>query len=175
VPDKSIDPHVAQWEDILRSYVSAVRELSNVIKASLQWSWSKREGVTYSSLCYLCQSLPFACMQSSTNGLTHLESHEGSHWTLCSANHNTTTLSIFRVVILSSSVMGQVSSCSGQQQEASHRSKGLKLKSFPDLVTLPPELAVQVLSYLDATDLCLASCVNEGWCSLANVEQLWKG
>lgn len=68
--------------------------------------------------------------------------------------------------------MGQVSSCSGQQHDQQQRT--LKLKSFPDLVTLPPELAVQVLSHLDATDLCLASCVNEGWCSLANVELLWK-
>ena len=70
--------------------------------------------------------------------------------------------------------MGQVASCSSQQTRA-HHGRGLKLKSFPDLVTLPPELAVQVLSYLDATDLCLASCVNEGWHSLANVELLWKG
>jgi F-box protein 8 len=71
--------------------------------------------------------------------------------------------------------MGQVSSCSGHQQLRSHGNKPLKLESFPDLVTLPPELAVQVLSHLDATDLCLAACVNEGWCSLANVELLWKG
>lgn len=72
--------------------------------------------------------------------------------------------------------MGQVASCSRQQQQArAQHGRGLKLKSFPDLMTLPPELAVQVLSYLDATDLCLASCVNEGWCSLANVELLWKG
>ncbi len=72
--------------------------------------------------------------------------------------------------------MGQVASCGRQQDQARHRdSRRLKLKSFPDLVTLPPELAVQVLSHLDATDLCLASCVNEGWCSLTNVELLWKG
>lgn len=70
--------------------------------------------------------------------------------------------------------MGQVASCSSQQARAQH-GRGLKLKSFPDLMTLPPELAVQVLSHLDATDLCLASCVNEGWWSLANVELLWKG
>lgn len=69
--------------------------------------------------------------------------------------------------------MGQVSSCGGYHQQQPRQ--GLKLKSFPDLMTLPPELAVQVLSHLDATDLCLASCVNEGWCSLTNVELLWKG
>ena len=74
--------------------------------------------------------------------------------------------------------MGQVASCGGGRQHDHARhwdGRRLKLKSFPDLVTLPPELAVQVLSHLDATDLCLASCVNEGWCSLANVELLWKG
>ena len=70
--------------------------------------------------------------------------------------------------------MGQVSSCSSQQTRPQD-GRGLKLKSFPDLMTLPPELAVQVLSHLDATDLCLASCVNEGWYNLANVELLWKG
>ena len=68
--------------------------------------------------------------------------------------------------------MGQVTSCSRQDPLVD---RGLKLKSFPDLVTLPPEVAVQVLSHLDATDLCLASCVNEGWHSLTNVELLWKG
>lgn len=72
--------------------------------------------------------------------------------------------------------MGQAVSCSGQPQVRGHGGRhGLKLESFPDLVTLPPELAVQVLSHLDATDLCLASCVNEGWSNLANVELLWKG
>ena len=50
----------------------------------------------------------------------------------------------------------------------------MKLESFPDLGTLPPELAVQVLSHLDATDLCLASCVNDVWFSLASVDPLWK-
>lgn len=49
-----------------------------------------------------------------------------------------------------------------------------KVNSFPDLARLPPEVAVQVLSHLDATDLCLAGCVNELWSSLANVEVLWK-
>ena len=49
-----------------------------------------------------------------------------------------------------------------------------EIKSFPDLALLPPEVAVEVLSHLDATDLCLAACVNELWWSLANVELLWK-
>ena len=68
--------------------------------------------------------------------------------------------------------MGQVSCrhCRNKEKE-----RALQLESFPDLTTLPPELAVQVLSHLDATDLCLASCVNELWCSLTNVEPLWKG
>ena len=64
--------------------------------------------------------------------------------------------------------MGQAA-CSGRQ-----RYRHQQLKSFHDLVLLPPEVAVQVLSHLDATDLCLASCVNELWCELANVELLWK-
>jgi len=72
--------------------------------------------------------------------------------------------------------MGQAVSCSGHPQARNPGGRrGLKLESFPDLVTLPPELAVQVLSYLDATDLCLASCVNQDWSNLANVELLWKG
>lgn len=49
-----------------------------------------------------------------------------------------------------------------------------KKKSFPDLVEFPPEVAVKVLSYLNATELCLAGCVNEKWQLLANVETLWK-
>ncbi len=65
--------------------------------------------------------------------------------------------------------MGQRVSCASRQGVRQGR-----MKSFPDLVTLPPELAVQVLSHLDATDLCLASCVNEVWSSLANVDPLWK-
>lgn len=53
--------------------------------------------------------------------------------------------------------------------------RSVTIQDLPDLATLPPEVAVQVLSHLDATDLCLASCVNESWYSLANVEILWKG
>ncbi|KAK0062148.1 F-box only protein 8 [Biomphalaria pfeifferi] len=43
---------------------------------------------------------------------------------------------------------------------------------FPDLADLPPEISLEVLSHLDATDLCLASCV---WSHLANDEFLWQG
>ncbi len=75
--------------------------------------------------------------------------------------------------------MGQVN-CSDHHGNMGRRdrlrgNKSYQLENFPDLVHLPPEVAVQVLSYLDATDLCLASCVNELWCSLTNVEPLWKG
>ncbi|XP_067885404.1 F-box only protein 8 isoform X2 [Heterodontus francisci] len=43
---------------------------------------------------------------------------------------------------------------------------------FPDLGLLPPELSLTILSYLNATDLCLASCV---WQDLANDDVLWQG
>ena len=42
---------------------------------------------------------------------------------------------------------------------------------FPDLITLPKEIGLLVLSYLDATDLCLAACV---WNHLGNDEVLWQ-
>ena len=45
------------------------------------------------------------------------------------------------------------------------------LEKFNDLTQLPPEVAVQILSNLNATDLCLASCV---WKDLAENELLWK-
>ncbi|GAB1611142.1 F-box only protein 8-like [Argonauta hians] len=50
--------------------------------------------------------------------------------------------------------------------------KGLKRVQcgFPDLRELPPELSLAVLSYLNATDLCLAACV---WDTLGNDELLW--
>jgi F-box protein 8 len=44
-------------------------------------------------------------------------------------------------------------------------------ESFPDLSELPPELALEVLSKLKATDLCLAACV---WQQLASDEILWQ-
>ena len=39
-----------------------------------------------------------------------------------------------------------------------------------DISQLPPELALQILKNLNATDLCLAACV---WRTLANDEILW--
>lgn len=45
-------------------------------------------------------------------------------------------------------------------------------RSFPNLATLPPEMAQFVLSYLNATDLCLAACV---WDQLGNDDILWQG
>ena len=42
---------------------------------------------------------------------------------------------------------------------------------FPDLESIPPELSLQILKYLNATDLCLAACV---WSSLANDDALWQ-
>jgi hypothetical protein len=41
---------------------------------------------------------------------------------------------------------------------------------FPDLSEMPPELSLQILKHLNATDLCLAACV---WSSLANDNVLW--
>lgn len=41
---------------------------------------------------------------------------------------------------------------------------------FPDLNNLPPEISLQVLSNLNATDLCLAACV---WKDLGSDEILW--
>ncbi|CAH1777137.1 unnamed protein product [Owenia fusiformis] len=45
-------------------------------------------------------------------------------------------------------------------------------EKFPDIAQLPPELALLVLSKLDATDLCLAGCV---WKDLGQVDILWQG
>merc|ERR550519_2511335 len=45
-------------------------------------------------------------------------------------------------------------------------------EKFPDLSNLPPELAINVLKHLNATDLCLASCV---WQQLASDNILWQG
>jgi len=41
-----------------------------------------------------------------------------------------------------------------------------------DISQLPPELALEILKNLNATDLCLAACV---WQTLANDEILWLG
>jgi len=45
-------------------------------------------------------------------------------------------------------------------------------EKFPDLSSLPPELAIQVLQNLNATDLCLAACV---WQQFATDNILWLG
>lgn len=50
--------------------------------------------------------------------------------------------------------------------------KGKDQQGFIDLEMLPPELSITILSYLNATDLCLASCV---WQDLGNDEYLWQG
>ena len=55
------------------------------------------------------------------------------------------------------------------QQEEDQEQGGHK---FPDLSHLPPEVALQVLKNLNATDLCLASCV---WQQLASDNILWQG
>jgi len=46
------------------------------------------------------------------------------------------------------------------------------IEPFKDLTEFPPEIAISILSNLNATDLCLASCV---WQGLAEDEILWKG
>ncbi|CAI9744437.1 F-box only protein 8-like [Octopus vulgaris] len=51
-----------------------------------------------------------------------------------------------------------------------YTTKTLTSSGFPDLRELPPELSLAVLSYLNATDLCLAACV---WDTLGNDELLW--
>ena len=56
-----------------------------------------------------------------------------------------------------------------QEQEAETNTVTQK---FPDLSHLPPEVALQVLKNLNATDLCLASCV---WQQLASDNILWQG
>ncbi|KAF3851794.1 hypothetical protein F7725_005149 [Dissostichus mawsoni] len=49
---------------------------------------------------------------------------------------------------------------------------GKERHGFIDLEMLPPELGITILSYLNATDLCLAGCV---WQDLGNDEYLWQG
>lgn len=49
---------------------------------------------------------------------------------------------------------------------------GKEPHGFIDLEMLPPELGITILSYLNATDLCLAGCV---WQGLGNDEYLWQG
>ncbi|XP_041839504.1 F-box only protein 8 isoform X3 [Melanotaenia boesemani] len=52
------------------------------------------------------------------------------------------------------------------------RRGGKEQHGFIDLDMLPPELGITILSYLNATDLCLAGCV---WQDLGNDEYLWQG
>ncbi|XP_028400079.1 F-box only protein 8-like [Dendronephthya gigantea] len=63
--------------------------------------------------------------------------------------------------------MGQV-----QALAVSRGKNAAEPRSFPNLATLPPEMAHFVLSYLNATDLCLAACV---WQQLGNDDILWQG
>jgi len=58
-----------------------------------------------------------------------------------------------------------------QQNNGNCFRKPSPLENFVDLNLLPPELALEVLKNLNATDLCLASCV---WSDLANDEILWE-
>ncbi|XP_031723085.1 F-box only protein 8 [Anarrhichthys ocellatus] len=52
------------------------------------------------------------------------------------------------------------------------RMGGKEQHGFIDLEMLPPELGITILSYLNATDLCLAGCV---WQDLGSDEYLWQG
>lgn len=75
--------------------------------------------------------------------------------------------------------MGQVSSSSSipnsshdEENVITSPSPTITSETFYDLSEFPPEIAVSILSNLNATDLCLASCV---WKDLAEDEILWKG
>jgi CRISPR/Cas system CSM-associated protein Csm2 small subunit len=57
---------------------------------------------------------------------------------------------------------------SSKQNDLLYKAASVK---FPDLESIPPELSLQILKYLNATDLCLAACV---WSSLANDDILWQ-
>lgn len=64
--------------------------------------------------------------------------------------------------------MGQVLK---KLNEKENKGMNSMAEGFPDLATWPPELSLTVLSHLNATDLCLASCV---WRELAQDEVLWQ-
>ena len=72
--------------------------------------------------------------------------------------------------------MGQGSSNTNNGNANRDRCKGPSNNSvqdsFHDLKEFPPEIALSILSNLNATDLCLASCV---WQDLAEDEVLWRG
>lgn len=60
-----------------------------------------------------------------------------------------------------------------ENQNGEDENQQLAVKErFPDLTNLPPELSYTILSYLNATDLCLAGCV---WDNLAKDDILWQG
>lgn len=44
---------------------------------------------------------------------------------------------------------------------------------YPDLTLLPPELAIKILSNLNATDLCLAGCAIKSWSDITEDDLLW--
>jgi len=70
--------------------------------------------------------------------------------------------------------MGQILRRVQEMEQEVERMAGMRRGStpcqFPDISCLPPELSLQVLSHLNATDLCLASCV---WEDLGGDEILW--
>ena len=49
--------------------------------------------------------------------------------------------------------------------------KTFAISTFEDLRKFPPEVALQILSNLNATELCLAACV---WKEMADSEFLWQ-
>lgn len=59
----------------------------------------------------------------------------------------------------------------GNRCKGNINSSAQLIESFNDLKEFPPEIALSILSKLNATDLCLASCV---WQDLAEDEVLWK-
>lgn len=77
-----------------------------------------------------------------------------------------TQISIYLSVYLSIDLTRYFSSLSPPPRPAKEQ------HSFIDLEMLPPELGITILSYLNATDLCLAGCV---WTELGNDEYLWQG
>ena len=62
--------------------------------------------------------------------------------------------------------------CFSKTHNNSSNSQQIILEPFHDLKEFPPEIALSILSNLNATDLCLASCV---WQELAEDEVLWRG
>ncbi|CAF0989878.1 unnamed protein product [Brachionus calyciflorus] len=67
--------------------------------------------------------------------------------------------------------LGNSTTSDSTNQKAEKKYEETSIK-FPDLKEIPAELSLQILKYLNATDLCLAACV---WSSLANDDTLWQG